>query len=140
MSETKPPSVQSETGRTLSPDRAALEAALPVLEKAAEHYDCEDCWYSCATLTCDDGRKSDVCDCRAAAAIPALALVRAALAADLCDWCNVGEHSECALTVSRGVEPCGCRSSRHPVIAPARTPSESIPFPQASVDPEQDQP
>ena len=27
------------------------------------HTDCEDCWYSCATLTCDETRKSDVCDC-----------------------------------------------------------------------------
>jgi hypothetical protein len=28
----------------------------------------EDCWFSCATLTCDDGRRSDVCDCGADAA------------------------------------------------------------------------
>ena len=27
------------------------------------HYECEDCWYSCATLTCDDRRRSEVCDC-----------------------------------------------------------------------------
>lgn len=30
------------------------------------HEECEDCWYSCATLTCNEGRKSDECDCGAA--------------------------------------------------------------------------
>lgn len=34
-------------------------------------------------------------------------------------------------------QPC---ATCWPVSAPARTPSENIPFPQASVDPEQDQP
>lgn len=29
------------------------------------HSDCEDCWYSCAKLTCNEVRKSDVCDCGA---------------------------------------------------------------------------
>ena len=29
------------------------------------HFDCEDCWYSCATLTCDDRRYGPVCDCGA---------------------------------------------------------------------------
>jgi len=38
---------------------------IPVLKRAAQHYDCEDCWYSCATLTCDDARRSDECDCGA---------------------------------------------------------------------------
>ena len=39
--------------------------ALEWLRAPADHYDCEDCWYSCATLTCDDHRRSDVCDCGA---------------------------------------------------------------------------
>ena len=35
------------------------------LEVKQSHYECEDCWYSCATLTCNEGRSSDVCDCGA---------------------------------------------------------------------------
>jgi len=30
-----------------------------------EHRECEDCWYSCALLTCDDDRKGSECDCGA---------------------------------------------------------------------------
>jgi hypothetical protein len=41
------------------------------------HLDCEDCWYSCAILTCDDNRKSDVCDCGADATNAALASLEA---------------------------------------------------------------
>lgn len=29
------------------------------------HYECEDCWYSCATITCNEDRHSDKCDCGA---------------------------------------------------------------------------
>ena len=42
----------------VSVDRAALLAL-----KRTGHDECEDCWYSCATITCDDKRKSDKCDC-----------------------------------------------------------------------------
>ena len=35
------------------------------LREQHSHDDVEDCWYSCATLCCDDMRKSDVCDCGA---------------------------------------------------------------------------
>ena len=41
------------------------DEAVAWLSKEVPHYDCEDCWYSCATLTCDDHRKSDKCDCGA---------------------------------------------------------------------------
>lgn len=93
--------------------RQALEVALPILERAAEHYDCEDCWYSCATLTCDEGRRGE-CDCRARAAAPVLSLVLATLVSDLCDWCNAGEHAECERMTQRvGLERCGCQSGRH---------------------------
>ena len=40
-------------------------AVLAWLHTKTSHNDCEDCWYSCATLTCDDRRKNDVCDCGA---------------------------------------------------------------------------
>lgn len=51
-------------------DKAKLsEADLEELEvwcsAEASHYDCEDCWYSCATITCDEHRKSETCDCGA---------------------------------------------------------------------------
>jgi hypothetical protein len=35
------------------------------LQRETPHYDCEDCWYSCATICCDEHRKSDKCDCGA---------------------------------------------------------------------------
>lgn len=41
---------------------AELVKALRVKES---HYDCEDCWFSCATLCCDERRRSDKCDCGA---------------------------------------------------------------------------
>lgn len=59
----------------------ALDAAVPLLERAARHYESEDCWYSCATLTCDDNRRSETCDCGAPAAQAALDLARQALQA-----------------------------------------------------------
>jgi hypothetical protein len=62
--------------------RLALETAVPVLKRASSHYDCGDCWYSCATLTCDEGRASEECDCGAAEAGRALALVEQALQND----------------------------------------------------------
>ena len=39
--------------------------ALSWLQRESSHYDCEDCWYSCALLTCDEYRRSDKCDCGA---------------------------------------------------------------------------
>jgi len=48
----------AEMSDMVSVDRAALLAL-----KRTGHDECEDCWYSCATITCDDERKSDVCDC-----------------------------------------------------------------------------
>lgn len=33
--------------------------------RPTSHYECEDCWYSCSTICCDDWRKSDECDCGA---------------------------------------------------------------------------
>lgn len=39
--------------------------AIAWLRTKVSHYECEDCWYSCATLTCDEHRKSDQCDCGA---------------------------------------------------------------------------
>jgi hypothetical protein len=35
------------------------------LRKEVHHYECEDCWYSCATMTCDEQRRGDDCDCGA---------------------------------------------------------------------------
>lgn len=35
------------------------------LDHETPHYECEDCWYSCALLTCDDHRKGSKCDCGA---------------------------------------------------------------------------
>jgi len=41
------------------------EEAIEYLRETQGHYDCEDCWYSCATLTCDEHRRSKTCDCGA---------------------------------------------------------------------------
>lgn len=41
------------------------EEVLKWLNTPVSHYECEDCWYSCATLTCDDRRGSETCDCGA---------------------------------------------------------------------------
>lgn len=41
------------------------DEALKWLREKVPHYECEDCWYSCATLTCDDRRASETCDCGA---------------------------------------------------------------------------
>ena len=46
----------------MTDDHKALVGAL---HKPHSHLDCEDCWYSCATLTCDERRKGDECDCGA---------------------------------------------------------------------------
>lgn len=35
------------------------------LKEEVPHYECEDCWYSCATICCDEGRRSEKCDCGA---------------------------------------------------------------------------
>ena len=47
--------------RTL--DRAKVLKSLEWLARKTPHYECEDCWYSCATICCDEHRKSDKCDC-----------------------------------------------------------------------------
>jgi hypothetical protein len=55
--------------------REAHRFAVEVLEGASQHTDCDDCWYSCSTLTCDESRASTICDCgadKAAAALAAL--------------------------------------------------------------------
>ena len=49
------------------------------------HVDCDDCWYSCAILTCDDKRKSDKCDCGADATNAVLEEAATALAGEGCD-------------------------------------------------------
>jgi hypothetical protein len=41
------------------------DEALQWLRTKVSHNECEDCWYSCATLTCDEHRRSDKCDCGA---------------------------------------------------------------------------
>lgn len=42
------------------------DAELIALARQHEtHLDCEDCWYSCATITCNDARKNNHCDCGA---------------------------------------------------------------------------
>lgn len=43
--------------------RDALREALDLAVRY--HYNCEDCWYSCSTLTCDAKRYSEKCDCGA---------------------------------------------------------------------------
>ena len=48
--------------RQLERDRHEL---MEELKRHAYHHESEDCWYSCAILTCDDSRKSDKCDCGA---------------------------------------------------------------------------
>ncbi len=42
------------------------------LRREAHHYECEDCWYSCATITCDERRKGGSCDCGANEALSLL--------------------------------------------------------------------
>ncbi len=54
---------------------ARLKVAVDALKRHTSHYDCEDCWYSCATLICDDRRKSDECDCGAQSALDALSTI-----------------------------------------------------------------
>jgi len=41
------------------------EEAIAYLRTPSPHDECEDCWYSCATLTCDERRRSTECDCGA---------------------------------------------------------------------------
>ena len=54
--------VSSRFARQLERDRHEL---IEELKRHSYHHESEDCWYSCATLTCDDRRKSDKCDCGA---------------------------------------------------------------------------
>jgi hypothetical protein len=44
---------------------ARARLAVEELQRHTGHYECEDCWYSCATICCDERRKSDECDCGA---------------------------------------------------------------------------
>lgn len=41
------------------------EEAKAWLAKEVPHRDHEDCWYSCATICCDENRRSEKCDCGA---------------------------------------------------------------------------
>lgn len=41
------------------------DEAIKWLRTKMPHYECEDCWYSCATITCDEQRSSTICDCGA---------------------------------------------------------------------------
>ena len=47
------------------PAPEVAELARRLLASKHDHYECEDCWYSCATICCDESRKSDKCDCGA---------------------------------------------------------------------------
>lgn len=45
--------------------KAERDRLLALLQESRKnHYECEDCWYSCATLTCDEHRRGE-CDCGA---------------------------------------------------------------------------
>jgi len=46
-------------------DAALIEVGALLKESKRSHLDCPDCWYSCAILTCNDSRKSEICDCGA---------------------------------------------------------------------------
>ena len=59
--------------------KALDTATVEWLRRETQHYDCEDCWYSCATLTCDESRRSDKCDCGADEENAAKADIRKAL-------------------------------------------------------------
>ena len=48
--------------RQLERDRHEL---IEELKHHVYHHECDDCWYSCATITCDEQRKSNECDCGA---------------------------------------------------------------------------
>lgn len=41
----------------------ALREALEIATRT--HYECEDCFYSCSTICCDDNRRDKECDCGA---------------------------------------------------------------------------
>lgn len=76
---TVPSSDEKRNDEKVMVSRDDLEVIEAVLERRAKHTDCEDCWYSCATLTCDDARWSEECDCGADVAATALASVRSVL-------------------------------------------------------------
>ncbi len=44
---------------------ARLRVAVAELQKHTHHAECEDCWYSCSTICCNERRKSAECDCGA---------------------------------------------------------------------------
>ncbi len=54
---------------------ARLRVTVEALKKRSSHYECEDCWYSCATITCNEDRRSDECDCAARCVLEALSLI-----------------------------------------------------------------
>jgi hypothetical protein len=55
----------NETVMVAPLDRDEVLKALAWLKREKSHYECEDCWYSCATICCDEHRTSDKCDCGA---------------------------------------------------------------------------
>jgi hypothetical protein len=54
-----------EKSRDIDKTNPAPASVVKRLRVPVSHYDCEDCWYSCATLCCDEHRRSDKCDCGA---------------------------------------------------------------------------
>ena len=64
------------------------EEAIAWLRRKVPHYECDDCWYSCAILTCDEHRRDDKCDCGA----DEVNAKRSAIAALLVVSANGREH------------------------------------------------
>lgn len=54
---------------------ARCRVAVALLERQTACVEHADCWYSCATLTCNDGRRSEKCDCGAQQVRDALAAI-----------------------------------------------------------------
>ena len=54
---------------------ARCRVAVALLQRLTGHYECDDCWYSCSTICCDENRKSDECDCGAQRVADVLATI-----------------------------------------------------------------
>lgn len=54
--------------------KAALGEALELATRS--HYECDDCFYSCSTICCDDSRRDRECDCGADAINKRIAALR----------------------------------------------------------------
>lgn len=54
---------------------ARCRVAVALLQRLTGHYECNDCWYSCSTICCDENRKSDECDCGAQRVADVLATI-----------------------------------------------------------------